>query len=256
MLTITAIPAFSDNYIWLMSQKGNAWVVDPGDATPVIETLNAQSLSLEGILITHHHRDHTGGINQLLEQWPKAKVFAPHSDKIPTATHRVSEGDTLKLLGVKLSVLEVPAHTLDHIAYFCDNLRGSPAVFCGDTLFSGGCGRVFEGTYTQMHHALQKLATLPNSTAIYCTHEYTLANLNFAKEIEPNNDALEKRLDFVRMLRSDGTITLPSQLSLEKNINPFLRCDQPEVIQAAKQINSASNEVEVFSAIRELKDNF
>jgi len=256
MLTITAIPAFNDNYIWLLSQKDKAWVVDPGDAAPVVDKLTANNLSLEGILITHHHRDHTGGIETLMEKWPSVKVFAPHSDKISKATARVSEGDVIEILGTHVKVLDVPAHTLDHIAYFGENVGGAPVVFCGDTLFSGGCGRVFEGTYEQMHLALQKLAQLPNETAIYCTHEYTLANLNFAKEIEPKNEALERRLDYVRMLRSDGTITLPSQLSLEKEINPFLRCDQTEVINAAKQVNAASNDIEVFSAIRELKDNF
>jgi hydroxyacylglutathione hydrolase len=226
-IQIIPIPAFEDNYIWLLHNRLSALVVDPGDAAPVLETLNKIKLSLAYILITHHHADHVGGVDALINAFPKVQVFAPKNEQYTFIHTAVSEPDCITLpifnkngLPLQFNVINVPGHTLDHIAYNSNDM-----LFCGDTLFSAGCGRLFEGTHLQMYHSLQKLAKLPKETLIYCTHEYTLKNVQFALTIEPNNIALQKRFLEVKTLREQQKPSLPSTLAIELATNPFLRCD-------------------------------
>ncbi len=253
-LVVHAIPAFTDNYIWLFHQPDDhkAYVVDPGDAKPVLEVLDKLNLSLEGIIVTHHHPDHVGGIDQLLETSP-IPVYGPEG--IPQITHILKDGDALKLDPISFDVLAVPGHTLDHIAYFSAT---EPLVFCGDTLFSGGCGRLFEGTPEQMWHSLSRLAGLPSETLVYCTHEYTEANLKFALAVEPENKTLQQRVLQVQLQRQQRQPTVPSTLAVELSSNPFLRSSQPSVIQAAEQYSGqvTMSESDVFTIIRRWKDGF
>lgn len=258
MLTIDAIPAFADNYIWCISNSDDncAFVVDPGDATPVIEYLNTNALTLSGILITHHHPDHTGGISTLKKAYD-CVVFGPENSNITGIDKPLSEGDIIDCLGHNCHIIDIPGHTLDHIAYFFDRTNNTPRLFCGDTLFAGGCGRIFEGTPAQMLSSLKKLAMLPIETEVYCAHEYTQANLHFAITVEPDNIALQQRCQDIDKLRSTGIITLPSNLALELSTNPFLRCQQIDLLATAKRYNkSAETELDVFTAIRTLKNNF
>lgn len=266
MIEIIRIPAFKDNYIWLLvnreTQQGA--VVDPGDASPVVEILSAQSIQLSEILITHHHLDHCGGVAELLEHCAGAKpipVFAPKHERnpIPHSSYPLVEGNTISLsIGIQFQILDIPGHTLGHIAYV-----GDGKLFCGDTLFTGGCGRLFEGTAEQMLHSLQKLKALPNETLVYCGHEYTLNNLLFANTLESGNTDLQKRLQAVKQLRDKNEATVPSLLIEELQTNPFLRCDTPSIIQAAHRLYkspfpelSLDSEVNIFLAIRRLKDSF
>ncbi len=258
--TIHPIPAFSDNYIWAVSETGsnNVCVVDPGDATPVIQYLNANHLVLSDILITHHHPDHTGGIAELTRRYP-ARVTGPKPSAITGITDYVAEGNLVELFGHSFSVIEVPGHTLDHIAFYCaDTELDKPILFCGDTLFAAGCGRLFEGTPIMMQESLSKLAALDPSTNVYCTHEYTLANLKFALAAEPDNLALQRRNQAEASKREANLPTLPSSVELELATNPFLRCTQQTVIRSAyAQLGrDPKNEVEVFSALRAWKDTF
>ena len=259
MPTFTALRAFDDNYIWLLRNEDTlqAVAVDPGDARPVVTWLGRHpDYQLSGILLTHHHRDHTGGV-LTLKGATGCKVWGPANENIQGIDHALADGDTLSLLGCELQVMAVPGHTLDHIAYYCD-APGEPWLLSGDTLFAGGCGRLFEGTAQQMHESLQRLAHLPDDTSIYCTHEYTQANLRFARAVEPDNDDIRVRLEVVEELRRDGRITLPSSVALEKRTNPFLRCDQPPVIEAATRHagRATAPGVETFAAIRAWKDIF
>ena len=256
MPMITPIPAFNDNYIWAIVHPDTKQmaVVDPGDAAPVLAFLSEHQLTLTHILITHHHFDHTGGIKALIKA-SDALVVGPHNKQIHGLDYTLSEGDTLDIPGLDchFSIIEVPGHTLDHIAYVSDN-----ELFCGDTLFSGGCGRVFEGTYEQMYHSLKKINMLPDNLSIYCTHEYTLANLKFAASIEPSNKDLQEYTQKVIQLRENNLPSLPSRLSLEQKINPFLRCNEPTVIQAANgnSQQALADPIAVFTALRQMKDNF
>ncbi|OUS13133.1 hydroxyacylglutathione hydrolase [Gammaproteobacteria bacterium 53_120_T64] len=258
-LIIHTIPAFQDNYLWLFHQSGEraAFVVDPGDAQPVLECLARHDLELAGILITHHHPDHTGGIKDLLAHFD-APVYGPNSAHIPQITQQVGEGDRITLAGARFSVLEIPGHTLDHIAYHAAPEDESPLVFCGDTLFSAGCGRLFEGSPEQMHQSLQKLAALPDTTQIYCAHEYTLSNLAFATAVEPDSKALQEKTAADTTKRQQGLPTVPSTLSIERETNPFLRCHLPTVVQAAMQHSACQlqSPAEVLREIRLWKDNF
>lgn len=253
-LHITAIPAFGDNYIWLLTAGGKACaVVDPGDEDPVLEVLQQRGLDLRYILLTHHHYDHTGGVNGLLDQY-KATVFGPDDDRMPFAKHVCRDGDQIQLpeLDVAFRVLEVPAHTRSHIAYYGEN-----AVFSGDTLFSLGCGRFFEGTATDMQKSLDKLAALPAETLNYCAHEYTQANCAFALEVEPANTALQARAREIDRLRSEGKITLPTSLGEELAANPFLRTRESSVVEAARKLNpEASAGTSTMAVIRAWKDRF
>jgi hydroxyacylglutathione hydrolase len=257
MLKVTPIRAFSDNYIWLIhANDGSRRVaaVDPGDATPVIEYLEREGLVLATILITHHHGDHVGGVSRLVKAFD-VPVFGPADESIPCRTTALSGGDQVALdqLGLNFNVVDVPGHTAGHIAYF-----GHGALFCGDTLFSGGCGRLFEGTPKQMSRSLDALAALPPETKVYCTHEYTLSNLHFAVAVEPGNTALAEYVKDAKASRAEGNPTLPSTLSLEARINPFLRCDQKTVHQAAEQYSGRilQDRVDVFTVVRAWKDEF
>jgi len=257
MLTVTPIEAFSDNYIWcLHSEGGNAaFVVDPGDGNVVLEALQQRGLELAGILITHHHFDHVGGLDTLLAK-ASVPVYGPHNPTIGQLTERLAEGDEIQVLGCDFRVLQVPGHTLDHIAFY--TAEPEPLLFCGDTLFAGGCGRLFEGDAAMMHASLQSLAALPAETRVYCAHEYTLANLAFAEAVEPANEALQQRLQQDRSSRDQGIPTVPSTLALELQTNPFLRCDQDELCHHMQQREKIdiSDPVAVFAAVRSWKDNF
>lgn len=259
-ISVHRIPAFDDNYLWLFhgSNSDQAYAVDPGDAAPILQALEDLNLSLAGIIITHHHGDHTGGIKTLLSH-ENVPVYGPVSDKIPQVTHPLTDGDILSLSpGMEFRVLEVPGHTLDHIAYFCDSTELAPILFCGDTLFSGGCGRLFEGSPIQMHHSLSRLAELPESTQLYCAHEYTLANLEFAIAVEPDNNDLQTYRNEVINARNNDQSTIPSTLEKEKLINPFLRSHTASLHQVAKQRTGQppKNDAEVFAVIRTWKDSF
>lgn len=266
MLDIVPIPALRDNYIWALHNQDHAVVVDPGEAAPVLSWLAARQIKLAAILCTHHHGDHIGGIAGIGEVY-NVPVFAPHAEDIPGATRQLAEGDVVNLpeLGVSLAVLDVRGHTRGHIAYLLPGSAGVPgAVFCGDTLFGCGCGRIFEGTAAQLHRALQRLAALPDDTRVFCAHEYTEANIRFALACEPDNARLKQRAAEVCALRAAGKPTLPSSIALEKATNPFLRCREAAIARAARQSGAAgldaaggeSGELAVFTALRAWKDHF
>lgn len=259
MLTFTALPAFNDNYIWLLQNADTQQcaVVDPGDAQPVLNWLAANPhWQLTDILITHHHHDHVGGVSQL-KQATQAQVTGPARETIPSLDVPVDEGSQLNLLGHTVQVFAVPGHTLGHVVYFCQE-ESIPWLLSGDTLFAGGCGRIFEGTAEQMHASLNKLSALPDATLVYCTHEYTLSNLRFAQAVEPDNPVLAKRLLEVQQLRDQQQITLPSSLALEKASNPFLRCAEPSLKSTAEQKaqTSLATASAVFATLRSWKDTF
>lgn len=260
MLTIDPIPAFDDNYIWCLRRDTSAWVVDPGDAAPVLAFLTAHGLRLAGILITHHHGDHTGGLQHLRDAWPEATVVGPINPGIAGIDQRLAEDDAVTVLGCRFTVIAVPGHTLDHIAYFCADadVEGGPRplLFCGDTLFAAGCGRLFEGSAGQMFDSLGKLAALPAATAVYCAHEYTLSNLRFASAVEPANPDVAQRLQETAALRARGEASVPSTLALEQATNPFLRCREPAVQTAAREHAEAADPVAVFAVLRAWKDRF
>lgn len=256
MIVIEPIAAFTDNYIWCLHNGIDAYLVDPGDATPAIDFIATKGLKLRGILITHHHFDHVGGISALRAHYALDAIYGPDNSAIEGITHTLREGDVIEVLGEKFQVLEVPGHTLDHIAYFSIGLQ-PPALFCGDTLFAGGCGRLFEGTPTQMFTSLGKFKKLAPETRVFCTHEYTQANLRFAQAVEPDNLALKQRAQSANNVRANNQPTLPSTLALELETNPFLRTHECAVQRAALQHNSQSaNDVEIFAAIRRWKDQF
>ncbi len=254
MFDVIQIPAFQDNYIWLLRKGAAAVVVDPGDARPVLAVLEREGLSLRSILITHHHGDHQGGVADLLEHHPAAEVFGPAAESIAGISKPLRGGDTVQLdsLGVDLRVLAVPGHTLGHLAYY-----GAACLFCGDTLFAGGCGRLFEGTAAQMADSLSRLAALPDDTAVYCAHEYTQANLRFALAVEPGNLRLQGRAVEVAEARAKGQPTVPSTIGLEKATNPFLRCSEPEVVASVRRRTpAAGDQLTIFAALREWKNGF
>ncbi|MDP5141318.1 hydroxyacylglutathione hydrolase [Rheinheimera baltica] len=253
MLEITPIQAFEDNYIWALCQPTTAkcLIVDPGCANSVLQYLSERQLVLDTILVTHHHADHTAGINILRQHFPGIQVIGPAAEqyRIAGLTQSVTEGDTIALpqFNLELSVISLPGHTLGHIAFY-----SAPVLFCGDTLFSAGCGRLFEGSPEQMWQSLQKLMALPDETQIYCTHEYTLANLKFALHAEPSNSDLIEYTRHCTHLREKNLPTLPSKMQLEKAINPFLRCKNKS-LQKKWQQDSAQT---LFTALRAAKDQF
>ncbi|MFP3517747.1 hydroxyacylglutathione hydrolase [Pseudomonas sp. SIMBA_077] len=259
MLQIDALPAFSDNYIWLLQDwtHKRCAVVDPGDATPVQEWLDQHpDWILSDILVTHHHFDHVGGVEQL-HTLTGAKVWGPALENIPARAVALNDNDQINILGIEWRVLLVQGHTLGHIAYYHGG-DSAPLLFCGDTLFAAGCGRLFEGTPEQMHHSLSRLATLPADTAVYCAHEYTQSNLRFAQAVEPNNQDIADRVVQVAAWRAKGKISLPSTIALELRTNPFLRVNETSVKEKADEWNKRDNKspVAVFASLRNWKDNF
>jgi len=262
-ISITPIKAFSDNYIWAINNNNMTTLVDPGDANVCIEFLEKNELSLNTILITHHHSDHTGGITKLVDycqqkQWPLS-VYGPANENIPHCDVKLIENDAVILdeFGIDFCIIDLPGHTAGHIAYFTKS-HSIPILLCGDTLFSGGCGRLFEGSPNQMLNSLTKLADLPENTQVYCTHEYTQANLAFALTVEPNNQELINYNNKVSELRSKDHPTIPSSIQLEKQINPFLRCHKQSIQSSAKQFETDTNAtpLDTFTTIRRWKDQF
>lgn len=252
--TIEPLQAFNDNYIWLISkpQKKEVVCIDPGDASPVLTYLTKHQLSLSHILITHHHFDHIGGLSTLKSHYPTAETYGPLDSRIPHLDHIVKEGDIFDIDSIKLSarVIETPGHTKTHICFYLSEID---ALFCGDTLFSAGCGRLFEGSAEEMTSSLNKLTQLPPQTKIFCAHEYTLNNLQFAHQIEPNNQLI---IDALKVLKPN-TLSLPSSLKKELKINPFLRCEQSVVMEKAREHDKeVKSQVDTFRVIRKLKDNF
>ncbi|MET4580159.1 hydroxyacylglutathione hydrolase [Ottowia thiooxydans] len=255
-MNLLALPAFSDNYLWLLHDGVRALVVDPGDAEPVSAALRQNKLQLAAILVTHHHADHVGGVAALREA-TGAVVYGPARERIPEPFVPVSDGDEVQALGMSFRVMDVPGHTAGHIAYFADEMNGAPLLFCGDTLFSGGCGRLFEGTPAQMLASLDSLAALPSATRVCCAHEYTMANLRFASAVEPGNEVLAEYYQKCEALRAAGTPTLPSSIGVERAINPFLRSRETAITQAVQaHAATTTDEVAVFAALREWKNNF
>lgn len=255
-LVIFALPVFKDNYIWMIHNAAHntAIAVDPGDASPVLHFLNEKKATLDAIFITHHHRDHTGGMAQLKE-YTNATVFGPVSPAISGIDIAIDHPMHIDRPNMRLSfdVMMLPGHTLDHIGFATEQM-----VFCGDTLFSAGCGRLFEGTPQMMHQSLASLAALPDPTLVYCSHEYTLANLQFAATVEPKNNTIKQHLQLVTNKRKHNIITLPSSIHLEKQINPFLRCHIPSVRRAAEHYcgQPLTDAVAVFQVLRDWKDHF
>lgn len=255
-MNLLALPAFADNYIWMLHDGARAVVVDPGDAAPVEEALDRLKLNLVAILVTHHHGDHVGGVDQLRQRLT-GPVHGPASERIPTPYVAHVEGDVVEILGLRFKVLDVPGHTAGHIAYTQLDEPTAPLLFCGDTLFSAGCGRLFEGTPAQMHDSLSKFASLPGDTKVCCTHEYTLSNLRFAAAVEPSNPAISSHIAQCQATRAAGLPTLPSSIALELQINPFLRCTEPAVVGSARAHGSTDDSsVAVLAALREWKNGF
>ena len=258
-LSVLTVPAFHDNYLWLIHDGRHATVVDPGDAEPIRAALAAHKLSLTAILLTHHHADHIGGVPSLLAEWP-VPVYGPRNDSIAFVSDPLDEGDRVQLAGLdlELEVLEVPGHTLGHIAYV-RRKPGAHWLFCGDTLFAGGCGRLFEGTPRQMADSLAKLAALPDDTLVYCAHEYTVSNLKFAQAVEPGNEGLALRMLDATARRGTRLPTVPSTIGLEKGTNPFLRYTEPGIVRSlveAGRLEPGATPVEAFTALREWKNVF
>ncbi len=255
-MELTALPAFSDNYIWMLHDGARALVVDPGDAAVVQRALDARQLELAAILVTHHHADHVGGVDALRPRL-RGPIFGPLRENIPKPYTAIDGGDKVEALGLSFDVFDVPGHTAGHIAYLHRPAGQAPLLFCGDTLFSAGCGRLFEGTPAQMHASLSLLAALPGATRVCCTHEYTLSNLRFAHAVEPDNRSIAAYTAWCEAERAEGRPTLPSTIERERQINPFLRCEERAVAHSAQAHGADSTEpVAVFAALREWKNQF
>ena len=256
MLKLIPIPAFADNYLWLLHDGQRALVVDPGDAAPVQRVLQENALQLASILVTHHHADHTGGVDALRNA-TGAKVYGPASENIPEPFTPLTGGDIARAMDLDFQVIDVPGHTSGHVAYYTPDMNGKPLLFCGDTLFSAGCGKLFEGTPAQMLASLDKLAALPGNTVVCCTHEYTLSNLRFAVAADPGNSALAAYQAQCVKLREADQPTLPTSIAQELLINPFLRTRQAALISSAQHFDAAAHDdTAVFAAIRQWKNQF
>jgi hydroxyacylglutathione hydrolase len=259
-MKLIELPAFSDNYLWLWQQDNQAVVIDPGDAAPVLQALAREGLALVAILVTHHHADHVGGVAQLRAS-TGAHVYGPAREDIPAPFTPVMTGETLTLLGQRVEVFDVPGHTAGHVAYYLPDALPSPVLFSGDTLFSGGCGRLFEGTPAEMLASLDTLAGLPADTRVCCAHEYTVSNLRFALAVEPRNTDLQVYQTHCQSLRAQGLPTLPARLGTELQINPFLRARHPDVRHAVAHhanltVEQLADDAAVFAALREWKNKF
>lgn len=267
VITITPIAALENNYFWVIRpdiRQPFVYLVDPGDAAPVIGYLQKHELQPKAILVTHRHHDHIDGINELLQHWP-VPVFGPDSPAISQVTHKLKDGDRLKLPPLEFHVIGVPGHTVEHIAYYLPvtNQSGNtapklPAIFCGDALFAAGCGRMFDGPADVMWASLCRLAALPDNTQVYCAHEYTLVNLAFAKAVEPDNPEIAARYEAIKILRSNNGISLPTNILLEKRTNPFLRCQESGIKNfiCNRENRVVKDEVEIFALLRKAKDNW
>jgi len=259
-IQLRAVRAFQDNYIWILHQGDQAIVVDPGEANPVLAYLQKHQLNLKALLITHHHGDHVGGVQALKQLYPQCTVYGPAKEKIPLCDHGLNGGQQLSFpdLGVEFQVIDVPGHTAGHIAYFGTSPKNEPFLFCGDTLFSIGCGRLFEGTAAQMLASLEKLSALPADTLVCCAHEYTLSNIRWALAVDPDNPALNQYHEQAQQLRQNDEPTVPSTLALELKANPFLRTESATIVASAAQYaqQPLNHPRDVFATLREWKNNF
>ena len=254
MYSVEPIKAYDDNYIWLISTNEGSIIVDPGESKEIIKGINENKIDLKGILITHHHFDHTNGLQDLLNI-DDFDVFGPVNN-INGINKKVVEPDKFSIIGLDFEVIDLPGHTLDHIGFYSFN-NGNPILFCGDTLFAAGCGRVFEGTYKQMFEALKKISKLPKNTKVYCGHEYTLSNIKFALEVDPNNIIIQDEYRHVKELIKSDIPSLPTTIEKELEINPFLRCNNLDIQKnIIEKFNVGNSEFEIFTAIRKWKDNF
>ena len=254
MLSVKPIKAYQDNYIWLVSTNEGSIVVDPGESKKILNLIDNNEIDLKGVLITHHHFDHTNGLSELLNK-RGLEVYGPKNN-VHGINNIVKNNDKFTVIGIDFEVIEIPGHTLDHIAFYSFN-DGEPILFCGDTLFSGGCGRVFEGTFDQMFIALKKISKYPKETKIFCGHEYTLSNLKFALAVDENNEDLIEEYDNIKNIVDSGNPSLPTILEKELKINPFLRCDNHHIKnKIVSKFNTSDDEFEVFCALRQWKDNF
>ena len=254
MLSVEPIKAFTDNYIWLVSTNEGSIVIDPGESKSIQKLIDNKTIDLKGILITHHHYDHTNGLSELVKK-NELEVYGPVNN-IDGINHRLNDKDKISIIGIDFDVISIPGHTLDHIGFYSANAN-NPILFCGDTLFAGGCGKIFEGTYEQMFHALKKITKLPTNTNIYCGHEYTLSNLKFALEADDTNKELIEEFKKVENKINSNIPSLPTTLDKELKVNPFLRCDNINIQnKIIEKFNVSNNELEVFTALRKWKDNF
>ena len=254
MLSVKPIKEFTDNYIWLVSTNEGSIVIDPGESKNIQKLIDNKTIDLKGILITHHHYDHTNGLSELVKK-NELEVYGPVNN-IDGINHRLNDKDKISIIGIDFNVMSIPGHTLDHIGFYSANAN-NPILFCGDTLFAGGCGRIFEGTYEQMFNALKKITKLPINTNIYCGHEYTLSNLKFALEADDTNKELIEEFKKVENKINSNIPSLPTTLDKELKVNPFLRCDNINIQnKIIEKFNVSNNELEVFTALRKWKDNF
>ena len=253
MLSVEPIKAYTDNYIWLVSTNEGSIVVDPGESKEILNLIDSNKIDLKGVLITHHHYDHTNGLLDLTNKM-NLEVFGPK--KIEGINNIVKESDKFSLIGIDFEVIEIPGHTLDHLAFYSSNNR-DPILFCGDTLFAGGCGRVFEGTFEQMFMSLKKISKYPKETKVFCGHEYTLSNLKFALEVDKDNKDLVNEFNNIEKLISSDIPSLPTNLNKELKLNPFLRCHDIDIKnKVIEKFDIIDDELQIFTALRKWKDNF
>ena len=252
MLSVEPIKAYTDNYIWLVSTNEGSIVVDPGESEEILNLIDTNKIDLKGVLITHHHYDHTNGLLDLTNKM-NLEVYGPK--KIEGINNIVKESDKFSVIGIDFEVIEIPGHTLDHLAFYSSNK--DPVLFCGDTLFAGGCGRVFEGTFEQMFKSLKKISNYPKETKIFCGHEYTLSNLKFALKVDEDNKQLADEYINVKKLISSDIPSLPTNLNKELKLNPFLRCNEINIKnKVIDKFDIIDDELEIFTALRKWKDNF